>query len=295
MPLTADDRRVWFQRHARPGFKDWETYAADLERRIEDLVARIRVRTATVVESVASSASEAGLAQYHGLHYGPIGLWQFDRSMSDTSGSGNDFSISTGTERYAPLLPNVRGFFFDGSTILIAASDPAFQITGDMTGECLAVFPRQVDADASNNPSLMACGTFSTPGEAANQLYDVNITSNSHVTFFHENGSSLGNVATLSDTVVEIGAPVHFAWVRTVADKTYRVYVNGEVLGSGTYTNDPTGGTSSPLRMASSGGADPILHDSVVASMKLFDKALTADQIKAEYNRTLGPVYGALA
>ena len=50
------------------------------------------------------------MVKYLDTEYNPIGLWQLDGNLLDSSSNGLDLSVS-GTERYGDLLPGLRGFY----------------------------------------------------------------------------------------------------------------------------------------------------------------------------------------
>lgn len=223
--------------------------------------------------------------QPHDNTYNPIGLWQFNNDLTDSSGNGKTLTVGAGTARYGDISPQLRGIFFDGST-RVQITDASFRLVGDMTIEMLCFIQTIPNATAPVIVSCMDNGETS----ATNYLYAIYpVQAGYFLQYFHE--FSAGTNVTYSNTTgaIPIGEVFHLAMVRQSNQITF--YVNGKLNGavSSTLTApDTVSGTQSffvggNLQDASFAGA--------VSSLKIINSALTASQIEGEYNRTLGNIY----
>jgi hypothetical protein len=225
---------------------------------------------------------------YHDTTHNPVALYQFDESLADTSGNSlTSFSVESGTERYTNILPGLKGFLFDGSTdIYVNAAEASLAITGDMTIEMI-LSAGEVASSLAIPVSYYATGET----EITNLLYSIRLLASSAncLSWTHEQGAGV-NETYDSNIGVPLGRPIHLAAVRSSNDVTF--YVNGERFQSGsTGLNAPTGGSSSRLYA----GGQPTASNAftgAISSLKILNSALTSAQIRAEYNRTLGKVFG---
>lgn len=226
----------------------------------------------------------------HNASKRPVGLWQLNGNLLDSSGNGLTLSVSTGTARYSQFLPGIVGLAFDGATELNrASSDASLQITGDLTVELLAFlsFPT-----GTSLGSLLAFdGNAGT--EVANTLYGLRLadsTTYMGVRSAHENGVATPVTYDLADSF-PYRSPCHIAQVRR--NNQYSVFFNGRQIGATSGTlSAPTGGTTSTLRIGGLFGGN--FMTGILASVAVYNKALTSSEIMSDYNLTLGPVFGIL-
>lgn len=221
----------------------------------------------------------------HDNTHSPVALWQLDESLTDVSGNGLNLTVESGTERYTELVPGLRGFFFDGDTGLWrSAATAALQISGPMTVEFVGVFT-----------NFVVDKPFVSHGASGETI------ANNYLYYFGSVGTGFGmrsyweeaagaNVEYTTPHMFPLGTPCHLALRRGASNAT-SFFVNGVQIGttSGVLTS-PVDGTSGRFRM----GRDDLGASlfGAMASVKIVASALTADQIKAEYNRTLGPLLG---
>lgn len=223
-----------------------------------------------------------GVVNYHGLEHNPVGLWQFNGTMNDTSGNGFNMTVDAGTIRYANLLPTLRGALLVSTRLIYNTFTSTLAITGDITIECLINLPAYL-------VSLRDLVSHENAGEtsADNSLYGIDLISGSgNVGFFSENGAGVDQYYALTERPPL--NPFHFAATRT--SNVIQFYQNGRAWGSpsGTLTT-PSGGGSGRLRVGLSGSLGP---EGVIASLKIIAAGLNATQVASEYNRTLGGLYG---
>jgi hypothetical protein len=222
----------------------------------------------------------------HDLTHSPVALWQLAGSLADTSGSAIGLTVNSLTQ-YAELTPLIKGW--DGlggngfhSTV---TSPAALRITGDITIEAIVRQPDNLRG-AGSARNIIAFDS-NVAGSTGNCLYSIGITTGGFPTWTQQNGAKVTATYTLTTDIFPSGL-FHLAVTRT--SNVVQIYVNGAPLGaaSGALTT-PTDGTASNFQFGSQGGAPLAV---MLASLKVIASALTAAQVKAEYNRTLGPACG---
>jgi hypothetical protein len=239
-----------------------------------------------------SNKARNSLFQYHDTTHSPVALYQFNGNMLDSSGNGFHLSLFTGLERYTWLAPGLRGFFFDGETsIRRPGNDALLTITGAITIECIILVC----------PNALT-GTFISFGGGAattitNKLYELDFSSSTRYQFgvrWERLVSSPVSYVT-NEEGLPYCFPVHYAMTRSAgSSQTVNFYVNGESFGINSGMLAPTGGTSSRLWVGSDD--NPLVtFDFMVcsmASLKIIPSQLSLQQLKMEYNKTVGHFYG---
>jgi hypothetical protein len=240
----------------------------------------------TFIQAEVFGGGGGGVAHYLDNTYDPVALYLLNDNLSDSSASGfNDLSLETGTEQYADVGLGLRGFYFDGASKLVLDSvESSLQITGDITLECIINYPF-----SASELHFMYC---SASGETleTNGLYQLSITANTrYLSYFAEYGSGVNiSYSGSPKVVVAVSEPVLVGMVRSSNVITF--YVNGKPIGDSSSTlTAPAGGTSTKLNIGTA-----LIDGGVISSVKVIDSALTADQMKAEFNLSLGPVLGEL-
>lgn len=225
--------------------------------------------------------------RYHDTTHSPVGLWQLNGNLNDTSGNSRNLTIEAGTERYGEVFPGLLGFAFDGATNLIHnVNVAALQITGDITVEWL-----MLAVPSASTQACISIGNSSSETQSDNLLYNLH-NNNWRLAFTAENGSGAGIDYILTSQGPLMNAPAHYAATRT--SNVIQWYVNGQPMGaaSGTMAT-PDGGSNGKLRIGSVDAlASPFTG--FMASIKIISSALSAAQVLAEYNRTVGRYYDSL-
>jgi len=233
--------------------------------------------------------------QYFDTTHSPTGLWNFNGTLADSSGNGFDMVLSAGAIGYADIAPGKKGVLL-GSTAILgqAAANTALKILGDVTLEMIV----QLDSLAS----LFTAFSFAASGEtqATNTAYLLRIpavvpaTPPRQLTWLSESGAGVD--ATYANPGPEsIGLIHNIMYIAaTRISNVVQFYVNGLPFGAPSAAlTPPDGATSSKLfigcDVTTSPGTNPIIF-----SAKVIASGLNAAQIKAEYNRTMGPAYGVL-
>jgi hypothetical protein len=239
----------------------------------------------------------------HDTTHAPVGLWQLQNDLLDTS--GNNFTLSTellgvsGKEAYGPMYPNLFGIASHSSLnwkIYRNATDSALRLTGDMTIECFLLIHE--DQIFSDNTNIIGHGDLSGSSSVNNYLYRISLTStgafNKGVTWTQQSGSGVDSTYAPTDFKITAGNLVHFAATRT--SNVIQFYLNGLPAGAAsTALTTPTGGTAGKLHvLSSSSSVSNKPSNATISSLKIIPTALSAAQIKAEYNRTFGKAFGII-
>lgn len=247
----------------------------------------------TVIDGTRSGGSGSSGGSSVSLHdttHTPVGLWQLNGDLTDSSGNGYTLTVGSGTEQYAPLSSTLSGFHFDGSTYLVHNVEVSgLRLTSDMTIECLAKWlvdpPGYGVNRTTTSPALVAHGTGGET-EATNTVYAFGPhASTGGLKWVSESGGGTNAVYDL-DAEIPAGVWHHIAAVRD--SNVVSVYLDGALLGSSSSLTTPTGGASGRLVLGALANGSSENPTCVMASVKLIGSALTASQVKAEYQRTLG-------
>lgn len=239
---------------------------------------------AELARALIPAAAAPGVIARHDTTHSPVGLWQFDGDLTDSSGNSLTLSVSAGTILYSDIMPGFKAAWFDNATAL-NRSAAALRITGSMTIECLMI----LDAGPNGNPWI----SHGIAGELETQniIYESAILSGRLPQWFSESGAGVNALSALTTTALP---PVHqlFHFAITRSSGTVRHYVNGRALGGGLSHTTPTGGSLGSLVIGSSAAGAVYGAHMFLSSLKIIPSALTLAQIEDEYNLTLGPVYG---
>jgi hypothetical protein len=240
----------------------------------------------------ATGAAQAMLV--HDTTYSPVGLWQFNGSLADTSGNAYDFSVDTGTPLYGQLAPNVPGVFLSACRLKAAVAANLLRILGNATIEFLLLpLADNTGAMPTSAPLVSFTGGQDDISSASNYLYQVAFDPGRLLYWFSEHGTGVNDTYQITaQALPPLRQLMHIAATRT-AD-VIQFYVNGRAFGApSSALTTPTGGSTAQLWVGGQGGTAPTLApDCGLASLKIIASALTAAQVKAEFNRTAGKFYG---
>jgi hypothetical protein len=238
-----------------------------------------------VFERTTERSTAVPLIGRHDTTYSPVGLWQLDGDLTDSSGNGRDLSLEGGTTRWTHLAPDLRGFFFDGATRLSrSATDAALQLTGDLTFEALVTFDRH----DSESQAIMSWHDLGET-EATNTLYSFRTVGvGNSLEWVSESGAGV-NATYTATTGVDRGIIHHVAVVRE--SDVLKFYLNGELYETSGSLTTPTGGSSGRFALGGFYNFAGNEHFGGIASAKLIDRALTAAEVISEYNRTVGAAF----
>lgn len=253
-----------------------------------------------------SNFGTLGDIQYFDTTHSPVGLWNFNETLADISGNGNDITLGAGNLAFAAIAPGKFGLYvLRNSRYQTADNAPELQLTGDMTG--LAIVQR--DDEPRSTRMTFATYTGTNDAETQNRLY-----------WFGDEISSLGPPTTplrmfygaehgagIDDDFTSGGdatlPPVHnIEFVGfTRINNVIRFYLNGRPYGpdSGTLAT-PTGGTAAVNRFcigsnAPVGSGVATTKPFIMMTLKIIGSGLSDAEVLAEYNRTMGPAFGVIS
>lgn len=227
----------------------------------------------------------------HGLEYDPVGLWQLDGDLIDSSGNGYDLELENGS---TPVASDVLGGYFDGSSNLHHNGTPAdLRILGDYTAEMLIRFPYGPGITAGpNSLKWLFVHSGSTAGETTAENVVLGLRSRGDnvegFEHFQEGAAAADSTIAFTDQAFAHWRTYHLACVRAGNDIT--LYANGSVFDQTRTTSPaapPTDGASGRFRLGGTGTVSDYFTG-WIASFKLIPSALTAAQVRAEVARTIG-------
>lgn len=233
-----------------------------------------------------------GRPQLHTTQDSPVGLWQFNDTLADTSGNGYTLAVATGTERYTDIYPGVRGVQFDGATRLFYnTTGSLLQMTGDLT---IMMLCKNYNMSTVGTTAVMLTYQATAGGTlATNCLYSWYFT-NQTVRFLSQSGSNSNSSYDINNRF-SLFSLCHMAVTRT--SNVIQHYINGVPLdasGAVSPNTTPTGGTSSVLHLGAATN-NASFWNGAVASLAIIPSALSAATIKARANACLQAVYGKVA
>ncbi|MFT4755666.1 MAG: gliding motility-associated-like protein, partial [Vicingaceae bacterium] len=136
------------------------------------------------------------------------------------------------------------------------------------------------NANSLSNPRTFSIAAL---GETANTNVqaELSLTSTS-VLYRHESGSGVNRDVNFTGLTIPTNSWHHMAMVRDGAAKSVSLYLDGVLLGTGNYTVDPEGGSSSFLTLGRSLASDATIHmfDGQLDEFRLWDKQLTQEEIR---------------
>ncbi len=222
----------------------------------------------------------------HGTAFSPTALFQLHENLTE---SVNAIALSTtaGAVLYTEIYPTVRALYVT-PTLQLKDTTPGgpLQITGDITIEMLI---KLTSLPTSGNARI--CSYSGSSGRpASNNVWQLDITAGGAPRWVQD--ISTGSTAVYIPTGVSMPFDLcHFAVTRT--SDVIQFYLNGLPFGaaSGTLAT-ATGGTASTFHIGNIEGIVSQALECALGSLKIVATARSAAEIKAEYNRCLGSVYG---
>lgn len=221
-----------------------------------------------------------------------VGYWKFDEGADNTCSGGTNDVCNSGN----------AGTILDGTSTATRSNSGKFgrALNFDGTDDVVTI----TNANPIDFDTNLATHTFSawvyadTAGESnVGQIYQKG--TNTYLRVDNPSGSSLDIEANLdlatTDANINVSAPITTATWNYIAvtwdGTTLRVYINGVERGSGT----GSGAISSDTNNLLIGGTTTANFDGTIDEFKVYNSALTAQQIKADTNRGSVQVLGALS
>jgi hypothetical protein len=216
-----------------------------------------------------------------------VGLWNFQDNLNDSSGNG--FNLS-GT----PFAYTAQDNFFGKGVVCRggldyftrSSRDALLAIIDGITIEGIILINTY---DSRIGSPICSLGKSVDETEAGNICYYVYLKDNV-LNFQWEYGAGI-NADTVNSTACPINMPFYFTITRdnnSVASVNF--YINAQKTGFGS-DNKATGGTDSQCKLlvgSNINASHTIPMGSIIYSLKIIPSELTHNQIKEEYNKTLG-------
>lgn len=276
---------------------------------LRTVIRRLRLealkKTPTVVSASTTAVVITGSNRinYHGLDYGPIGLWQLSGTLSDQTQYVSNLTASAGTTRYTVMGPGLKGFMFDGGTALtLTASLPtvlATAMTGAITWEGMLIIEPIKDPAGTQN-IWNASGLTGDVNGSENNLLGLTVNPFGNLLVGWETNAGT-NIDFFAQNSLPFNRLFHLAVTRDTSG-VVRYYVDGALQETSTALTMPNTGSVAassarfnfgffPVGSFSAFTAGTLFGSSSMASVKLIGRALTDGEVAAEYQRTLGGLY----
>jgi hypothetical protein len=219
--------------------------------------------------------------------HSPAALYHFDGNLLDSS--GNALTLS-GTPFYQEIFPGMLGLS-GGTGIARASHDASLTILGDKTIQALVAMPSITPGSGIASGTFISAFSGSVSNTAAhNYLHSLSFFTQDQLIWFHETATGT-NVTFASTRGVRVGSLVHIA--ARYQSNVVTLFINGREAGISTALTAATDGSLSVLKFCHSSPLNALFP--VIFGWKFVASALTDLEVRAEYNRTLGPHLGFLA
>jgi len=233
------------------------------------------ILTVVLVLALALPMAAVGASPGPGI----VGLWHFDEgsgasTVADSSGNGNTGTVTGATTGVAGMFDN--GLSFDGTNDYVDfGSDASLQLTDEFTIELWV--------NRTDKTTFERFLSHST--DASTYAYEVGVDyANPDEWRLRLNSDA----ATLTVAMAgDAGEWIHVAFVydKSLASDNMKIYENGVEVASGDYSTSLTGhGT---LLTNRAGKTDGWLK-STIDEVRIWDEALTAEQIEVSYELGTG-------
>jgi hypothetical protein len=230
------------------------------------------------------------------LSLSPVGVWNFQNSLEDLTSNNYDLTVDAGTLRYAPLTYGLGGIVLDGVTSFVHdVAGTALEILGDVTVMALVkLFPSVTETN------YIVSYTSQTNGNSAtNILYALTTHSGTNGRYVYRYAHHIGNntlapYPALSSSNT-LGVDFNTALIGfTRTSGVIRFYKNDKIINDPYSLSSPAGGSLSRFRIGAQYGTTNVVVGGVIGGVKIINSAITGDQWKDQYNRTLGPLHGRI-
>jgi hypothetical protein len=222
----------------------------------------------------------------HNLKHSPLGLYQLNGDGTDSSGNNRDLSNQSGTPTYGDGFVSLA-FEQDGNVGLTRA-DNTYEILGAISVYAIAKL-----ITTSNANYTIACYDGGDETEANNNIWDLDLVSTAgelSVRYFHEYGTGNNELLLPSGIDISRNEWVWAGFTRDSAGTGVKVFLNGKVIGSTTFSNAPTGGSTSDFFIGRTSLDGVNIFTGKIQSVKIVGSELTEAEMKAEYQRVFGIV-----
>lgn len=226
-------------------------------------------------------------------------LYNFEGNYDDTAGivPAANMSNSQGTDDFVFVQDHTgrQAVMSTGSDKVRFSSTgiTRLQILGDVTVQAVAWFSTFGIASSGQNLFHFSGGGGAFPTE--NYLWNISI-SGADVTmmipqFYWESAVSVFEITRDLDFTCDNGRWYHIVGVRDTSAGEGHLYVNGALIKTQNLLDPPTSGSNGRVNIGKNpDGNIGLLNGTMLSSLKVSNRILTASEITQEFNRTRGSV-----
>lgn len=251
--------------------------------------------------NVADAGSATG-ADYTGEYYpgslstnlydtilalSPLAFWKCSESgttFADSSGNGHDLTLSGAAVRQSSyLIPTVS----DKACLAYPAADNFFYRSGTLgltmpLGDfTFSVFMGWNRRNTSDGTLFVMRGDPNSESEANNYqalLYAAFDAGMARFKYLHEYSGGTNETAVFAINIEALPAVFHYAVTRNNSTKTLKLYINGKLIDTQTYTNANTGGSGS-MNTFLMGASGDTTNGNLYSYAAFWDSVLSASDI----------------
>lgn len=202
-------------------------------------------------EAVSGGAASSTLTDLI-LGDSPTAYWkcaEASGSLLDSSGNGHTLAVTgTPTRSFTRMIRGLANehIYWNGSATQYASANDNLGDAVPWTGSWSLEFCIMIPSASGADVCPFAFGKTSDETEAANYQIYCAIQSNRSPYLIWEYSTGV-NVQFTANYVLPVGELAHIVWTKDATAKVVNCYVNGIKVASGTYTQEPTGGSTGIL------------------------------------------------
>lgn len=240
--------------------------------------------------------------RYFDRTHSPVALWNFDNTLADASGNGFDLSVEAGAAAFADIVPGRAALRLPIGARFGRATTAALLLQGAMTIEAIVQCDNSPPAPATATSMAIAGYGGSGETEPANFQWLLSMSSTTtasipqNLVSFWENAAGVDVLFNTSGP--QSLPPIHnIMYVASTRSATgvMQSYVNGTTFNAPSAALPlPTGGSTARVVVGVSSPTSVVVDSFVIMSIKIIARALSAAEIRAEYNFAMGPRFGLL-
>lgn len=194
-------------------------------------------------------------------------------------------SITIDAAADAPVAGFGTALDFDGTNDYISFPEhESLQITGDLSVECW-INPDTLTPNEDGR--IVDLGSITSDSSSTyNSMFFLALQTDGTLELFHEYGGGTNDRTIISGHGLQAGVWSHVAVTRDVDTDTYKLYVDGVLKATETYTSDPTGGSVTRLTIGanfnSSNFTNPhLFYEGQLDEVRIYATTLTQEQVQA--------------
>lgn len=180
------------------------------------------------------------------------------------------------------MAANTRSLDLEAGSSQYAWKDEptGLDLTGDMTLE----FWIKPETLTNDQWYITMVNDADLETETDNLLFSIRANSTGVLTWMHESGAGVNNVAARGAADLSIGAWTHVACVRDSTAKNIIFYINGSSVETVAYTNNATGGANADFVIgALLAGGGNVYADGLFDEVRVWNDIRTAQEILDNY------------